>query len=193
LPDVVKGGIFMKRVSLAQLGWLFTYHGNLTFGGGTATITTLDRELVEKRELISRDDATFSFALARVTPGTNFLAYCTAFGWQVRGLPGAFIALGASSLPCSIITLFATVLCGWWIRKPLAAIAMHGATAAVVGVMLATGWSLARPFRASLPIIPFLSFILGACALVLFGASPFRVLMMASLLGWMFPKSGSRE
>jgi len=35
--------------------------------------------------------------------------------------------------------LLTTVLCGWWIRKPLAAIAMHGATAAVVGVMLATG------------------------------------------------------
>src|SRR5260370_8167742 len=166
--------IFMKRVSLAKLGWLFCYLGKITFGGGIATIRTLGRELVEKRELISRDDAAFSFALARVTPGTNFLAYCTAFGWLVRGLPGAFIALCASSLPCSIITLLATVLCGWWIRKPLAAIAIHGVAGAVVGVMLATGWCLARPFKASVPIILFRSFILGPCALVLFGASPFR-------------------
>jgi chromate transporter len=183
----------MKRVSLATLGWLFASHGNRTFGGGTATILTLNRELVEKREFISQDDAAFSFALARLTPGTNFLAYCTAFGWQVRGCSGAFTALCASSLPCSIITVLATVLCEWWMQKPMVAIAMHGATAAVVGVMLATGWSLASPFKSSVPVVRFLSFIVGSAALVLVGASPFRVLLIASFLGWMFPQSGSRE
>jgi hypothetical protein len=40
----------MKRPSLATIGWILLRYGNLTFGGGTATIVVLDREIVERRD-----------------------------------------------------------------------------------------------------------------------------------------------
>jgi hypothetical protein len=38
----------VKRPSLAKIGWILLRYGNLTFGGGTATIAVLDREIVER-------------------------------------------------------------------------------------------------------------------------------------------------
>jgi chromate transporter len=127
----------------------------------------LDREIVERRDFVQRDQAALSFALARLTPGTNLLAYCTAIGWLMRGLPGASVALVA--LPCALAAVLVKVLYEWWIHKPLFAIAMHGAAAAAVGVMFATGWTIWRPLRASVPIYRLALFSGGACALAMTG------------------------
>lgn len=183
----------MKRPSLATLGWILLRYGNLTFGGGTATITVLDREIVERRDLVLRDQAALSFALARLTPGTNLLAYCAAVGWLMRGLPGAFVALVAASLPCSLAAVLVTVLYEWWIHKPLFAIAMHGAAAAAVGVMFATGWTILRPLRTSVSIYRLVLFSGGACALAVTGFSPLAILIGAGLIGCMFPGTHSAQ
>jgi chromate transporter len=176
----------MKRPSLSFIGWIILRYGNLTFGGGTATITVLDREIIERHEFVQRDQAVLSFALARLTPGTNLLAYCTAVGWLMRGLPGAFVALVASSLPCSLAAVLVTVLYEWWIHKPLFAIAMHGASAAAVGIMFATGWTILRPLRTSVSIYRLVLFSGGACALAMTGFSPLVILIGAALIGCAF-------
>jgi hypothetical protein len=36
-----------------------------------------------------------AYALSRLTPGTNLLAFCTAVGWLILRLPGALLALAA--------------------------------------------------------------------------------------------------
>src|SRR5438270_441039 len=55
---------FMSRPSLSKLGWIFIRYGNFIFGRGTATITVIDRELIERRGMIRPDQARLSFALA---------------------------------------------------------------------------------------------------------------------------------
>jgi chromate transporter len=182
---------FMSRPSLSKLGWIFLRYGNFTFGGGTATITVIDRELIERRGLIRPDQARLSFALARLTPGTNLLAYCTAAGWLTRGLPGAFVSLIASSLPCSLAAVIVTVLYEAMVRQPAWVIAMHGAMAAAVGVMIATGWTIIRPFRKSTSILRIVIFSAGACALALAGVSPIQILLAAALFGCIFPGAQS--
>jgi chromate transporter len=141
----------MRRPSLTTLSWIFLRHGGFTFGGGSATVAVLDRELIERRNLIRRDQAVLSFALARLTPGTNQPAYCTAVGWLLVAYLARSLLWVASSLPRSLAALLVTVLYDGLVRKPLFAIAMHGAVAAAVGVMFATGGcSCARsgpPFR----------------------------------------------
>jgi chromate transporter len=63
--------------SLGKLALVFARYANLTLGGGSATAATMHRELVVKRKWLSEDQFTLSFALGRVTPGTNLLAFCT--------------------------------------------------------------------------------------------------------------------
>jgi chromate transporter len=177
----------MNRASFKVLSWIFLRHGNLTFGGGTATIAVLDREVIDQRNLVARDQAALSFALARLTPGTNLLAYCSALGWLMRGLPGAVATLVAASLPCSLAAVLVTILYQSWIQKPLFAIAMHGAAAAAVAVMIATGWTILLPFRHTVPLSRFLLLSGGACALAVRGLSPLSILLLAALIGGTFP------
>jgi chromate transporter len=85
--------------TLTQIEIVFARYANLTLGGGSATAATMHRELVEKRHWLTEEQFTLSFALGRITSGTNLLAFCTGFGWALRGLSGAIVALLASSIP----------------------------------------------------------------------------------------------
>jgi chromate transport protein ChrA len=109
----------------------------------------------------------------------------------MRGLPGASVALVA--LPCALAAVLVKVLYEWWIHKPLFAIAMHGAAAAAVGVMFATGWTILRPLRASVPIYRLVLFSGGACALAMTGFSPLAILIGAALIGCVFPGTQSTQ
>src|SRR5437868_11293677 len=95
--------------TLAEIARVFTRYANTTFGGGSATIAVLRDQILTRRGWI--DDAEFdlNYALSRLTPGTNLLAFCTAAGWTARRWSGAIVALLASSLPCSILAVLVTV------------------------------------------------------------------------------------
>ncbi len=93
--------------SLAVIADVFTRNANFTLGGGSATVAVMHRELLDKRQWLSPDDFTLRFALARLTPGTNLLAFCTCVGWLLRGMAGAVVALLAASIPCTVVVVVA--------------------------------------------------------------------------------------
>ena len=70
----------MPRPSLAELTRVIFRISNTTFGGGYITMAALKRELVDDRHWISETDYALSFALARITPGTNIIAFCAGVG-----------------------------------------------------------------------------------------------------------------
>ena len=63
---------------------VFARYANLTWGGGSATISVIHEQIVLKRRWISELQFDVAFALSRLTPGTNLLAFCTAAGWLTR-------------------------------------------------------------------------------------------------------------
>jgi hypothetical protein len=71
------------RPTLAAIADVFVRYANFTLGGGSLTVAVLHRELLDKRRWISDDNFTLCFGLARLTPGTNVLAFCTGVGWLV--------------------------------------------------------------------------------------------------------------
>jgi chromate transporter len=123
---------------LAEIGSAFARYANFTLGGGSATVAVLHREILDKRRWLSDDSFSLCFALARLTPGTNLLAFCTAVGWLLRGLSGALVALLASSIPCAIIVVVATTVLSHWQDDRWAQAAIHGAIAAAVAITVKT-------------------------------------------------------
>jgi chromate transporter len=101
-------GILMPAPSLRALAAVFLRHGNLTFGGGSATAVTLNREIVERRGWMEQHQFGLAYALSRLTPGTNLLAFSTAIGSMLRGWAGAIVALPAGSLPCAALAVGVT-------------------------------------------------------------------------------------
>jgi chromate transporter len=183
------------RMSLpraSQLAATFARYANLTFGGGSATIAVLQAEIVDRRHWVAQPSFNLAYALSRLTPGTNLLAFCTAVGWLIRRLPGALLALAAASLPCSILALLVTAVYEWWSRNRIVMVSLRGAVAVVVAVMFATGWTLIRPHWQSLSWAKTAVIIGGAFTLGSFSFSPIGVLLIALITGWCWPTGAAR-
>ena len=119
-----------KSAHLADLCRVFLRIGNFTFGGGSATVAALQREMVGRRGWLDRTQFAFCYALSRITPGTNLLAFCTGTGWLMRGWRGALVAVLVASIPSCLIVWLVTAGFDAWSAKPLVMIGIDGALAA---------------------------------------------------------------
>lgn len=140
----------MPRPTLAQLTGVFFKVGNTTFGGGPPTMAALQRQFVDRYGWLSPEEYGLSFALARVTPGTNIVAFCAATGWQIAGWAGAIMGTLAPTLPSAVIAVMITVGYETWRTNPWALALINGAVSGVAGMMLATVYSLVKPYTAGL-------------------------------------------
>lgn len=187
MTDTAENGRPHPRPTLAAIAAVFARYANTTFGGGSATIAVLKDQILTRRAWI--DDAEFhlNYALSRLTPGTNLLAFCTATGWTTRRWRGAVVALLASSLPCSVLAVVVTVFYAELHGSALFQAALRGALAAAVAIMVSTAWVFAEPHvkavpRKALVIVP------GATALsVLAHLSPVKILLLAAAAGIAWP------
>jgi chromate transporter len=179
----------MNRPSLAEIASVFTRYANLTLGGGSATTAVIHGEIVSKRHWVSEEQFALSFALGRLTPGTNLLAFCVGIGWILRRWSGAVVTLLASSIPCTLIVIAITILFARWQENPYAQAAIKGAVAAAVAITVKTVWTIAHPHfkkgnRLRVVLIGAAAFLLN----VLIGLSPIEVLMLAALVGCLLPE-----
>lgn len=188
MADLAKQGTDQPHPGLPSIAWVFVRYGNFTLGGGSATAAVLHHQLVEKRRWLTDERFTLFFALGRITPGTNLLAFCTGFGWVLRGWPGAITALLAASIPCTIIVIVLTALFDRWQNSQLAQSAIHGAIAAAVAITVKTCWTIAKPHfkgQARLRVV-----LVSAAAFLLYvGAKvpPIEVLLLAGAVGAFLP------
>ena len=185
---MVRGGPDQLTAPLSRIVWVFAWFGSTVFGGGSATIAVLDRQIADRHQWLDRRHTQLAYALSRLTPGTNLLAFCTGAGWLIRGAPGAAVALLAASIPCSVIAVALTMLYRSWANHALARLALQGALASAVAIMIATCWTIVRPqWRAPHRGRVALTF-LAAFALATWGVSPVRVLAASAIVGAIWPE-----
>ena len=175
------------RPKLAAIAGVFARYANTTFGGGSATIAVLKEQILAKRSWISEAEFDLNYALSRLTPGTNLLAFCTATGWTTRRWLGAVVALVASSLPCSILAVVVTAFYTELHGSTLFQAALRGALAAAVAIMVSTAWVFAEPH---VKAVPRKALVIVPCAMALaLGAhlSPVKILLLAAVAGIAWP------
>jgi chromate transporter len=174
------------RPSLATIASLFFRIGNTTFGSGAATVVFLSQEM-ERRQWLARWQLDLFYAVARVVPGTNVLAFVAASAHAVRGWWGAMAAVLALSVPASGIVVLLTLLYERWHDDPVGGAVIGAAMAAIVGIIAGAAWILAWPrfvpgdrFRTAVLVI-------GAAALS-FWISPLPVIALGALAGYFWPE-----
>lgn len=174
----------VRSPTLGGLASIFGRYGNSTFGGGTATIVEIERRIVDEQQWVSREESHLAFAICRLTPGTNLLAYCVGVGWRMRGIPGALVALTTASLPCAAIALVLTVFFSSWSTHELTLSALKAALAAAIGIMVGTAWTMLRPYVERRDYAQTIGYVAAAFALA-YGEwlTPFRVLVLAAAVG----------
>lgn len=174
--------------SLPRMANVFVRYANSTLGGGSATTAVIHGEIVGKRKWVSEEQFALSFALGRLTPGTNLLAFCVGIGWTLRRWSGAIVALLAASIPCTAMVVVLTALFSRWQENPYAQAAIKGAIAAAVAITVKTVWTVVHPHcrpgnRVRVVLIGTAAFALHVFA----GLSPIEVLLIAVILGFLSP------
>ena len=181
----------MEPITLSRLFLLNLRLAAFTFGGGSPTMAAMHSEMVVGRRWLSSEKYAVVYALARITPGTNMLAFCAGTAWELLGWPGAIAAVLAASVPAAIIVMLLTQGYDAVRSNGPAMAAVNGMLAAAVGMMAMAAWELLRPYldrRRSAHAL-----IIAGASLVLslrFDFSPVEVLGLAALAGavWRIPE-----
>jgi chromate transporter len=170
--------------------------GSLTFGGGDPAMAAFYRELVENRRWLPPETYGLVFALARITPGTNVLAFCAGSAWAILGWRGAVLAVMAATLPAAMLVALLSAGYDALRAYPRAMAAIGGILAAAVGMMLTGAWQLVTrqvapgDWRRTLRAIAF------ACAALIlasrFHMAPIQLLALAAAAGFCWQPPDAR-
>lgn len=174
----------MPKASLERLTWIFLRVGNLTFGGGDPTMAALQSELVVTRKWLDAEQYALIYGLARITPGTNLVAFSAAAAWRILGWPAAMLAVLAMSVPPSVAVVLLTSGYQAWNSSPLAMAAIGGSLAAASGMMATGAWQLFVPeFRRGRRLRAMVILLASLGASFGLKMSPVAVLGLAALVG----------
>lgn len=179
----------MSRPRVRDVTLLFARVGITVFGGGDPTIAILQREFYQ-RDWLSPEKFGIAFGLARLTPGTNVLAFCAAAGWYILGLGGALAAVMAITIPASVLVVWLTRAYDLTVHNRLALSIANALLAAAVGTMLGAALLLVRtqcqPSRWLRPVaISTAAFLLAFVARL----TPLEVIGAAAAVGFFWPES----
>lgn len=115
----------------------------IAVGGVTSILPEVHRVTVSVHHWLTDAEFTQMFAIAQASPGPNMLIVAL-IGFHVAGLPGALVAAGAICLPsCTLAFMVERV----WQRfrgTPLRRAMEAGMAPITIGLMIATGWLVAR-------------------------------------------------
>jgi len=130
--------------SLADLFLSFTFLALQGFGGVLAVV---QRELVEKKRWLTREEFVEDWAVAQTLPGPNVVNLSLMIGSRYFGWRGALASVaGMLTFPLVIVLCLALVYTRY-ANDPQVAGALRGMGAVAAGLITATGLKLAPALR----------------------------------------------
>lgn len=125
--------------SLADLFWSFTILALQGFGGVVAIV---QRELVDKKRWMTREEFVEEWAVAQVMPGPNVVNLAMIIGNRFFGLAGAMSALAGMLCFPLMLLLLVVLLYAQIAQHPGVAGALRGMSAVAAGMIIAAGLRL---------------------------------------------------
>jgi len=125
--------------SKTDLFMSFTWLALQGFGGVLAVV---QRELVEKKQWMTREQFVEDWAVAQIMPGPNVVNLSMMIGGRYFGLPGALAALTGMLTAPLVIVLLLAALYGSVADSATAQGALRGMGAVAAGLITATGIKL---------------------------------------------------
>ena len=83
--------------------------GAFTFGGGWAMISIIEREVVDKRHWIERNNFLDLLAVSQALPGILAVNIATSVGDRIKGLRGSIVAASGTILPSFLLILLIAI------------------------------------------------------------------------------------
>src|SRR6059036_4126232 len=130
--------------TLTELLLYFLRLGTVGFGGPIALVGYMQRDLVEKRRWISRQDYVEGLALAQLAPGPLAAQLAIYLGWVRGGVTGATLVGVAFILPSFFMVLGLSILYLRFGGLPWMQGAFYGIGAAVIAIIARSAVKLVK-------------------------------------------------
>lgn len=163
--DVPAGEAPLARPkSLTDLFFSFTSLALQGFGG---VLAIAQRELVENKRWMTREQFIEEWAVAQVMPGPNVINLGITLGWRYFGWRGSLVATaGMLTFPLLLLLLLALVYARF-ADNPHVAGSLRGMGAVAAGLIVATGLKLVPALRRNVMGVPLASLLaVGAFAAI---------------------------
>lgn len=166
-PDMAPNSVVKPTVrpGPTTLGWALLRIGTFAFGGLGATLSLLNRDLVERRGWVRSSDVSEALTYTKPLPGSTVVQVVTFLGWRIGGWPAAIVATAMFLTPALVIMTVAAAAVFALPDLPVVRGALTGLQIAVVGLLAAAMWRLARAEA---------------------GSTPLRIVLLAALLAGLF-------
>lgn len=161
---------------------LFVSFTLLALQGFGGVLAVVQRELVEKKQWLTREEFIEEWAVAQIMPGPNVVNISLMIGSRYFGLSGALAALAGMLAAPLVIVLLLAALYAQFATYPGIAGALRGMGAASAGLILATGLKLAPALKTNVLGV---SVCTALCALCFIAIGWLRL-----PLGWVLPVLG---
>lgn len=177
--------------SLFEIVLTFAQIGLLSFGGGYASISLVEKQIVEVKHWMTYAEFADIVTIDELTPGPVAINAATFVGTKMAGTLGAIAATIGAILPSCIIVLILIKLFNKY--KSMKAIdgAMNGLRSLVVALLLSTTISIISTalfyyFPIDLHAIDYIAVIIFIIALILFRktkVNPILIIIGSGLVG----------
>jgi chromate transporter len=178
--------------NLRDLFWSFTRLALQGFGGVVAIV---QRELVEEKKWMTRDQFLEDWSVAQILPGANVVNLSLMIGDRYFGMRGALAALaGMLAFPTLVVLLVALAFAGV-ADSPNVQGALRGLGAVAAGLIAATGLKLAAALGKNVmgsPVCWFLV-VVTVVAIAVFRVPLIWVLLVAGGPAWVWAYRQLRE
>ena len=150
-----------------DLFWTFLKIGAFTFGGGYAMVALPEREFVEDKQWLSREEFLDMVAIAESTPGPVAVNSATYVGYKIEGVEGAAASTLAVCLPSFVVIYLISLVFDRFLQLSAVASAFRGIQVCVIYLIFSAGVRMLKALDKS----PFATGVLAAVMLVMVGLS----------------------
>ena len=130
--------------SLAELLAYFLRLGTFGFGGPIALANRMDRDLVEERGWVSRQDYVEGLAFSQLSPGPLAAQLAMYIGWVRAGRLGAALVAAAFIAPSFLMAVAVAAAYIRYERLPWIQDVFYGVGAAVIAIIAQSAYRLSR-------------------------------------------------
>jgi chromate transporter len=134
----------IQPVSLVRFVWYFLWLGTVGFGGPIALAGYMQRDLVDSRHWVSKQDYLEGLALAQLAPGPLAAQLAMYLGYVRAGVLGATLVAIAFVLPSFLMVLALSAAYVRYGGLPGMQACFYGIGAAVIGIIARSAFKLSK-------------------------------------------------
>jgi len=164
--------------------------GSISFGGGYAIVSLMEREVVEEKKWVDNETIVDIFAVAQSLPGAIALNSSAFVGYAIAGIPGSLIALMGNLTSPVIIILILSLIFSKIRDLPAIEAAFKGIYPAIVSLIAYAGYKIGK--TAIKDITGFGMMLAALLISVVFKIPPIPLIIAGAVLGIILTASKTR-